>query len=111
MGNEIEAVIQEYSGWHSESAAGTAADSCRLFAAAYIQLEASPRYLPVGNIISFQNVVLSWPGCVLAATVGAFPLMYRNARAAFEQVDVNYIYAGRTLGLSEWTIFRRLLFR
>lgn len=50
MGNEIEAVIQEYSGWHSESAAGTAADSCRLFAAAYIQLEASPWYLPVGTL-------------------------------------------------------------
>lgn len=39
----------------------------------------------------------------------AFPLMYRNARAAFEQVDVNYIYAGRTLGLSEWTIFRKVV--
>ena len=35
--------------------------------------------------------------------------MYRNARAAFEQVDVNYIYAGRTLGLSEWTIFRKVV--
>lgn len=55
------------------------------------------------------KVVLSWPGCVLAATVVAFPLMYRNARAAFEQVDVNYIYAGRTLGLSEWTIFRKVV--
>ena len=50
MGNEIEAVIQEYSGWHSESATGTAADSCRLFAAAYIQLEAPPWYLPVGTL-------------------------------------------------------------
>ena len=39
----------------------------------------------------------------------AFPLMYRNARAAFEQVDVNYIYAGRTLGLSEWTIFIKVV--
>ena len=39
----------------------------------------------------------------------AFPLMYRNARAAFEQVDVNYIYAGRTLVLSEWTIFRKVV--
>ena len=55
------------------------------------------------------KVVLSWPGCVLAATVVAFPLMYRNARAAFEQVDVNYIYAGITLGLSEWTIFRKVV--
>lgn len=55
------------------------------------------------------KVVLSWPGCVIAATVVAFPLMYRNARAAFEQVDVNYIYAGRTLGLTEWTIFRKIV--
>ena len=31
--------------------------------------------------------------------------MYRNARAAMEQIDVNLIYAGRTLGMSEWNIF------
>ncbi len=51
------------------------------------------------------KVVQSWLGCVIAATVIAFPLMYRNARAAFEQVDINLIYAGRTLGMSEWEIF------
>ena len=39
------------------------------------------------------KIVQSWAGCVIAATVIAFPLMYRNARAAFEQVDVNLIYA------------------
>lgn len=55
------------------------------------------------------KAVLAWPGCVLAATVVAFPLMYRNARAAFEQVDIDYIYAGRTLGLSERTIFRKIV--
>ena len=33
------------------------------------------------------KIVQSWAGCVIAATVIAFPLMYRNARAAFEQVD------------------------
>lgn len=38
---------------------------------------------------------------ILAATVIAFPLMYRNARAAFEQIDVNLIYAARTLGMPE----------
>ena len=43
------------------------------------------------------KIVQSWAGCVIAATVIAFPLMYRNARAAFEQVDVNLIYA-RALG-------------
>lgn len=55
------------------------------------------------------RVVLTWPGCVIAAGVIAFPLMYRNARAAFEQIDINLIYAGRTLGMSEWTIFRRIV--
>lgn len=51
------------------------------------------------------KVVQSWLGCILAATVISFPLMYRNARAAFEQVDINLIYAGRTLGMSEIRIF------
>jgi molybdate transport system permease protein len=35
--------------------------------------------------------------------------MYRNARAAFEQVDMNLIYAGRTLGMSERAIFWRVV--
>lgn len=46
---------------------------------------------------------------MIAATVIAFPLMYRNARAAFEQVDVNLIYAGRTLGMSEIEIFWKVV--
>ena len=67
---------------------------------------------PFGKYLYTQfdiKLVQTWPGCVIAALVIAFPLMYRNARAAFEQVDVNYIYAGRTLGLSEWTIFRKVV--
>lgn len=55
------------------------------------------------------KAVQTWFGCILAATVIAFPLMYRNARAAFEQVDVNLIYAGRTLGLSETKIFWKVV--
>ena len=51
------------------------------------------------------KIVQTWTGCVIAATVIAFPLMYRNARAAFEQMDVNLIYAARTLGMSESRIF------
>ena len=59
---------------------------------------------------TFQiKVVQTWLGCVLAATVIAFPLMYRNARAAFEQVDQNLIYAARTLGMSETAIFWKVL--
>ena len=55
------------------------------------------------------KVVQTWLGCIFAATVIAFPLMYRNARAAFEQVDVNLIYAGRTLGMSETAIFWKVI--
>ena len=47
----------------------------------------------------------TWLGCVIAATVIAFPLMYRNARAAMEQIDMNLVYAGRTLGMSDTKIF------
>ena len=67
---------------------------------------------PVGEYLytTFDiKIVQSWTGCVIAATVIAFPLMYRNARAAFEQVDVNLIYAGRTLGMSEWNIFWKVI--
>ena len=55
------------------------------------------------------RVVQSWAGCVLAAAVVSFPLMYRNARSAFEQIDINLIYAGRTLGLTEGRIFRKIV--
>ncbi len=55
------------------------------------------------------KMVQTWTGCVMAAFVIAFPLMYRNARAAFEQVDVNVIHAGRTLGLSERKIFWKIV--
>lgn len=55
------------------------------------------------------KVVQTWLGCIIAATVIAFPLMYRNARAAFEQIDVNLIHAGRTLGMSEIAIFWKVV--
>lgn len=67
---------------------------------------------PFGSFLyeSFDlKVVQTWLGCVIAATVISFPLMYRNARAAFEQVDANLIYAGRTLGMSESAIFWRIV--
>lgn len=55
------------------------------------------------------KIVQSWTGCVIAAFIISFPLMYRNARAAFEQVDINLIYAGRTLGMSDLTIFQKVV--
>ena len=67
---------------------------------------------PFGKFLMTQfdiKIVQTWPGCVIAALVIAFPLMYRNARAAFDQVDVNVIYAGRTLGMSERKIFWKIV--
>lgn len=55
------------------------------------------------------SVVQTWLGCVIAATVVAFPLMYRNARAAFEQINPDIVYAARTLGLSDRKIFWRIV--
>jgi molybdate transport system permease protein len=54
------------------------------------------------------RIAFSWAATVLAAAAISFPLMYRSARGALEQVDPNLIYAGRTLGLSEWTIFLKV---
>ncbi len=56
------------------------------------------------------NLIFSWGGTVIAATVVAFPLMYKTSLAAFKQIDQNLIYAARTLGVSEWTIFWRIAF-
>jgi molybdate transport system permease protein len=56
------------------------------------------------------RIAFSWSATVLAAAAISLPLMYRSARGALEQVDPNLIYAGRTLGLSEWQIFWKLSF-
>ena len=79
--------------------------------AGYILLRTFSTKRPFGRFLANSlgiQAVHTWLGCVLAATVIAFPLMYRNARAAFEQVDENVIYAAQTLGLSERTIFWKI---
>lgn len=52
-----------------------------------------------------MSVVFSWAGAVIASIFVSFPLMYRTARGAFEQIDQNVIYAAETLGLSRFKIF------
>ena len=54
------------------------------------------------------SVLFTWQGAVIAAVVVSFPIMYRTARGALEQVDVNLIYAARTLGMSEAKIFFKI---
>ncbi|MBO4369301.1 MAG: molybdate ABC transporter permease subunit [Desulfovibrio sp.] len=50
------------------------------------------------------NLIFSWQGAVVAATLVIFPLIYKSARAALEQVDHRLEDAARTLGASEWRI-------
>ena len=81
-------------------------------AAGFFLLLLFSRRRPFGILLYEQfgiKVVQTWAGCIIAATVIAFPLMYRNARAAMEQIDVNLIYAGRTLGMSDTEIFWKVV--
>ncbi len=66
---------------------------------------------PIGKFLLSIGikVVFTVTGAVIAAFVVAFPLMYRTVKAAFEQIDPDLIYAGRTLGMSEMSIFRRVM--
>jgi molybdate transport system permease protein len=54
------------------------------------------------------NLIFTWQGAVLAATVVAFPLILRSARTAFEAVDPQLEQAARVLGLTEWQVFFRV---
>jgi molybdate transport system permease protein len=65
----------------------------------------------IGQFLKAINkpIIFSWGGTVVASTVVSFPLMYRTARGAFEQMDCNIIYAARTLGLSEHQIFNKII--
>lgn len=54
------------------------------------------------------NLIFTWQGAVLAATIVAFPLVLKSARAAFELVDPQLERAARVLGMDEWQVFFRV---
>lgn len=54
------------------------------------------------------NLIFTWQGAVIAATVVAFPLVFKAARAAFEAVEPQYEQAARVLGHGEWAVFFRV---
>ena len=67
---------------------------------------------PIGRVfIEYFSVKIafSWGATVLAAVAVSFPLMYRSARGAFEQVDQDLVCAARTIGMSERAIFWRVV--
>ena len=54
------------------------------------------------------RLIFTWQAAVIAATIVAFPLVFKAARAAFENVDPQCEDAARTLGLGEWSLFLRV---
>ncbi|MGY4829016.1 molybdate ABC transporter permease subunit [Sphaerotilaceae bacterium SBD11-9] len=54
------------------------------------------------------NLIFTWQGAVIAASLVAFPLVLKAARAAFEGVDPQLEKAARVLGLGEWALFFRV---
>lgn len=55
------------------------------------------------------SVLFTWQGAVIAAAAVSFPIMYRTARGALEQINPDIIDAGRTLGMSERKIFLKVM--
>ena len=54
------------------------------------------------------HLIFTLQGAVIAATIVAFPLVFKPARAAFEAIDGQVEEAGRVLGISEAGIFWRI---
>lgn len=65
---------------------------------------------PIGKLMEpFDlSIVFTWYGAAIAATVVSFPLMYKTALGAFEQIDHKLMGVARTLGAKEWRIFWRI---
>lgn len=68
---------------------------------------------PIGILLEqwfgFQ-VVFTWIGAAIASFVVSLPLMYQSVLAAYEKVDPRWENVARTMGVSEWRIFRTITF-
>jgi molybdate transport system permease protein len=54
------------------------------------------------------DVVFTWRAVVLACAVMSFPLLVRTAQSAFQEVNPRFEDIARTLGASEWRVFRTI---
>lgn len=64
----------------------------------------------LGQFLAQWNIelVFTWQGAVIAATIVAFPMVLKAARAAFEDVNPDVQNAGRLLGVSDAGVFFRV---
>ncbi len=68
---------------------------------------------PLGNLLEDVfgiRIVFTWIGAAIASFVVSLPLMYQSVLAAFEKVDSRWENVARTMGVSEWRIFRTITF-
>lgn len=68
---------------------------------------------PIGSVLDEWfgiRLVFTWAGAAIASFVVSLPLMYQSALAAFEKVDPRWENVARTMGVSEWRIFRTISF-
>lgn len=68
---------------------------------------------PIGSVLDEWfgiRLVFTWVGAAIASFVVSLPLMYQSALAAFEKVDPRWENVARTMGVSEWRIFRTISF-
>lgn len=65
---------------------------------------------PVGSILSGLGfeIVFTWRAVVIACGVMSFPLLVRAAQTAFQEVNPRLEEIARTLGASEWRVFRTI---
>src|SRR5699024_4950772 len=58
-----------------------------------------------------KTIIFTQTATIIASTIVSFPLMYKVVRGAFEELNKEILYVGRTLGLSEYNIFRKIIIR
>jgi molybdate transport system permease protein len=66
---------------------------------------------PIGGWLNDSfgiQLIFTLPGAVIAASLVAFPLVFKAARASFEAVDPQLEQAARVLGVGEWALFLRI---
>ncbi len=66
---------------------------------------------PIGGWLQSQfgiNLIFTWQGAVIAASIVSFPFVCKSARAAFEEVQPQFQQAARVLGLGETAVFFRV---
>jgi molybdate transport system permease protein len=78
----------------------------------YLLLLLLGRKGPIGELLYrffHAEVVFNWKGAVVAASVAAFPIFVKSARAAIEGVERNLIFVSYTLGKGELETFLKVV--